>query len=158
MAAKKNKRPERFLLRVVKGGFQPADGYTESRLREKGYRVNDVLLAALVKPRNPKFHRMMHVFGKMVADNIDEFSGMDAHSVIKRIQYEANVECDHIGVKVPNIGFVEVRQPRSLSFASMDEGDCKETYRGLARYVAMEYWPDLSEARIAEMSEVMPDE
>jgi len=157
MAGKK-KLPERFLLRVAKGALVPVDGLTESRLREKGYRIGDVLLAALVKPRNPKFHRMMHVFGKMIADNIDEFNGMDAHSVIKRLQYEANVECDLMGVKVPEIGFVEVRTPRSLSFASMDEGTFSETFRALSRYIAENYWHDLSEDQIIEMSEAMVDE
>ena len=63
-----------------------------------------------------------------------------------------------MGVKVPEIGFVEVRTPRSLSFASMDEGDFKITFKGLARYIAAEYWPSLTEEQIEEMSEVMPDE
>ena len=35
------KRPERHALRVIKGGFAPADGGTANRLREKGVRVGD---------------------------------------------------------------------------------------------------------------------
>ncbi|MCF6327568.1 MAG: DUF1367 family protein [Devosiaceae bacterium] len=155
---RKTKRPEKFLLRVVRGALIPVDGYTESKLREKGYRVGDVLIAALTKPRNPKFHRLAHRFGTLVASNIDEFAGIDAHSVLKRIQYEANIECDHMEVKVPEVGFVEVRTPRSLSFGSMDEGSFKQTFRGLARYIAENYWPELTEEQIAEMASSMPDE
>jgi len=157
-SSRKKYKPERVLMRVVKGGMQPADGYTAMRLREKGYKIGDVLLATFTKPRNPKFHRMAHRFGKLCADNIDEFDGMTAHSVIKRMQWEANIECDFMGVKMPGVGFVEIRVPRSLSFADMDEGTFTTVFRGLARHVAAEYWPDMTEEQIAEMVEVMPDE
>jgi len=157
-ASRKKSKPERVLMRVVKGGIVPADGYTAMRLREKGYAIGDILLATFTKPRNPKFHRMAHRFGKLCADNIVDFDGMAAHDVIKRMQYEANIECNLMGVRMPGVGFVEVRIPRSLSFASMDEGAFKTLFRSLARYVAENYWPDLSEDQIAEMAEVMPDE
>lgn len=158
MMKAKRKKPEKFLLRVVKNGFESADGYTKSRLREKGYNVGDVVLASLTKPRRPKFHRLGHAFGKLVADNIDEFNGMDAHAVLKRLQWEANVECDVMGVKVPGVGFVEVRIPSSLSFASMDEGTFKTLFHGLAWHVAENYWPDLTAEQIEEMASCMPDE
>ena len=151
-------KQERVLMRVIKGGMVPADGYTAARLREKGYNIGDTLLASFAKPRNPKFHRMAHAFGRMCAENIDDFCGMSAHDVIKRMQWEANIECDMMGVKMPGAGVVEVRIPRSLSFASMGEGEFREVFRGLARHVASEYWPGLTEDQIAEMAEVTPDE
>ena len=123
-------KPERVLMLVVKGGMVPADGYAASRLREKGYNVGDTLLATFVKPRNPKFHRLAHAFGRMCAENIDEFSRMSAHDVIKRMQMEADIGCDMVDVTMPGVGSVEVRMPRSLSFASMGEGEFREVFSG----------------------------
>ena len=151
-------KPERFMLRVVKGCLEPADGYTRKRLRDKGYHLGDVLAARLTKPRNPGFHRLAHRFGQLVADNLEEFTGMDAHAVLKRLQWEAGIGCEEMGVKVPGIGFTTIRIPLSLSFASMDEGTFTEVFRGLARYVAAEYWEGMTVEQVQEMVEVMPDE
>lgn len=152
---KNKRRPEKFALRVIKGGFRPADGYTESRLRDKGYRIDDVVFAQLSKPRNPKYHRLVHQFAIMLAENIEDFESLDPHSILKRIQYEANIGCEEIGAKVPGVGFVSVRFPRSMSFESMDQGEFEEIYRAMCRYVAENYWRGMTEDQIAEMAEVM---
>jgi len=146
------------MLRVVKGALQPADGYTAQRLRAKGYHIGDILSARLSKPRNPGFHRLAHAFGRLVAGNIDDFHGMDAHAVLKRIQWESGIGCEELGVKVPGVGFAVIRIPKSLSFASMDDGEFRELFRGLARHVAENYWPDLSPEQIEQMAATMPGE
>lgn len=150
-------KPEKFLLRVVKGGFQPADGYTKQRLRDKGYHLDDVVLAQLSKPRNSKFHRLVHQFGALCAENIDDFTGLPAHTVLKRIQLEGNIYCEEIMVKIAGFGYTPVRLPRSLSYADMEEGEFEEYYKAVTRYVAENYWPDLNEEQIQRMAEMMPD-
>lgn len=152
------RRPERFALRVVKGGMQPADSLTASRLRDKGYRVGDIVFAEIKKPRSPRFHALAHVFGQMVADNIEDFGGMNPHQVLKRLQWEAGTGCETMGVKIPGVGYHEIRIPRSLSFETMDDGEFREVFRGFARHVAQTYWPDLDEDQIMQMAEVMPGE
>ena len=183
------RKPERLLLTVVKGALAPGDGYTAKRLRERGYKVGDILLADLRKPRQPGFHRLAHRLGMLVADNIDEFAGLDGHAVLKRLQIEANVECDEIRIivspswllgplvkedqtgagvvrKLLNMVLdlvgkhVEVIQriPRSLSFASLDEGEFREVMRKISGYIAAEYWPSLTAEQIEEMAETMVDQ
>ncbi len=152
---KNKRRPEKFALRIIKGGFAPADGYTESRLRDKGHHINDLVFAQLSKPRNPKYHRLVHQFAIMLANNIEDFENLDPHSILKRIQYEANIGCEEIGAKVPGVGFVSVRFPRSMSFESMDQGEFEEIYRAMCRYIAENYWRGMTEEQIAEMAEVM---
>lgn len=154
----KRKKPERFLLSVTKGGFIPADGYTQSRLKAKGYKCGDVVLAQLNKPRSARFHRLAHYFGKLVSENIDEFSESDPHQVLKRIQLESGIGCEEIGIKVPGIGYTTVRIPKSLSFADMDAGEFEEVFKGLARHVAKMYWHSLTEEQISEMVEAMPND
>ena len=116
------------MLRVVKGGFAPADNYTAERLRGR-LKVGDIVAATISKPRNPGFHRLAHALGKLLADNLDEFDGMEAHGVLKRLQIEGNIACNAIAVVFPGVGPCEYRIPQSLSFASMDETAFREVFR-----------------------------
>lgn len=144
---------ERIYFRVQKGALVPADSYAASKLRERGYAMNDLLAAELVKPRNPKFNRLVHRIGQLVVANIEAFAGMEAHSAIKRLQIEGKVACEEIGIMVANYGMVIQLIPRSLSFESMDEGEYLIAARGICRTIAERYWPELDEDQIAEMAE-----
>lgn len=150
------RNPEKFLFRVAKGALQPADEYTALRLREKGYVIGDVLSATLKKARNPAYFRLIHALGKLVADNIEAFKEMDAHSVLKRIQLESGIACDEIAIRVPGYGMMMHRVPKSLSFESMDEGQFQEAVKGFCRHIAQNYWVGLNEDQIFEMAQMMP--
>lgn len=152
------KRRERVYLRVSKGQLLPADACSASQLRERGYKIGDVLLADLVKPRNPKFNRLVHRIGQLVVANIEAFAGLDAHTAIKRLQIEGKVACDEIGINVPGYGMVIQFIPRSLSFESLDEAEFHAAARGICRTIAERYWPNLTEDQIAEMAESMVGE
>ena len=147
------KKRERVYFRVIKGGLCPADNYASSVLRERGYRVGDLLAAELVKPRNPKFNRLVHRIGQLVVANIESFANLEAHQAIKRLQIEGKVACDEIGISVSNYGMVIQLIPRSLSFESLDEGEYQQAARGICRTIAERYWPELDEDQIAEMAE-----
>lgn len=150
-------KPEKFPLRVRKGYLEPADEFAVRRLREKGYSVGDILHATLSKPRNPRFWRLAHVFGQLVADNIEDFTGMDSHRVLKRIQLEAGIACDEMLLRADNgMQFIH-RLPQSLSFASMDEGQFREVFRAMAEHIACKYWPDMTAEEIEVMTEAMPN-
>ena len=156
--SKPKRRPERFPLRVIKGGFAPADRMAADRLRERGYRVGDVVFAQFHKPRNPGFWRLAHKFGELLAENLDRFTGIDPHEVLKLLQIEANVGCEVRAIHVPGYGMVEHRTPYSLSFESMDEGEFRAVMRGFSRHVAATYWPSLTAEQIEEMAGVMVGE
>ena len=149
---------ERIYFRVQKGALVPADSYAASKLRERGYAINDLLAAEIVKPRNPKFNRLVHRIGQLVVANIEAFAGMDAHKAIKRLQIEGKVACDEIGIHVPNYGTVIQLIPRSLSNESIDEGEYHQAARGICRTIAERYWSDLNEDQIAEMAESFVEE
>jgi len=153
---------EQLRFRVARldgeGALVPADGITAGRLRERGYRAGDVVMAEVKKPRNPRYHRLANAFGSLIADNIEDFAGLDAHRVLKRLQWESGIGCEEMGVRIPGAGYVEVRIPESISFASLDQGDFEGVFRGLARYVAERYWPELDEEQVMEMAQLMPEE
>lgn len=154
------KRRERLLLRIAKGALLPADGYTASRLRDKGYKVGDQVLVELFKPRSPGFHRLAHRLGQLVSENIDEFAGVEAHTVLKRIQIEANIACDEVLAYMEIMGQrikINQRIPRSMSFASMDDGEFRETFRQFSTYIASEYWPSLTAEQVENMADLMAE-
>lgn len=144
---------ERIYLRVDRGCLVPADSYAASKLRERGYKIGDLLAAELVKPRNPKFNRLVHRIGQLVVANIDAFAGIDAHKAIKRLQIEGKVFCEEIGIHVPGYGMLIQFIPRSLSFESMDEGEYQEAAKAICRTIAERYWKDMTPEAIEEMAE-----
>ena len=152
------RRPERIALRVVKGGFQPADNLAYAKLKARNYHTDDLVFAELKKPRNPKFHRMAHGLGALMQDNIEGFDHLDAHRVLKRLQLESGVGCEEMAYSLPNGETVLHSIPISLSYESMDQGEFEEVFRGLCHHVSQRYWPDLSEDQIKEMAECMINE
>ena len=151
------RRAERIPLRIIKGALVPADDMAASRLRAKGYNLNDVVFAEIKKPRNPKFHRLAHRIGTLVAENIDVFTGMNAHDVLKRLQWEANIGCEEVVVQEANGDIRLIRWPMSLSFESMDQGLFHEVVAQFCSHISSVYWPEIDSEQIAEMAELMVD-
>lgn len=127
-------------------------------LKERGYHRGDQMRVELKKPRNYKFHCLVHQLGVLVSRNIDAFAGMDAHSVIKRLQGEAGVCCTVEQFDIPDLGRVTRSIPESLAFDEMPEERFREFWKGLGQYLIAKYWPTLTEERIDEMVGLMPTE
>lgn len=153
---KKRSSPERISLIVKKGCLAPADGYAEERLRERGYAIGDALSAELRKERSPGYNRLAHQLGALLSQNVDEFTGMDAHKTLKRLQIESGVACEETAIKIPGFGMMIHRTPLSLSFDNMDEGEFRECMKGLSRHIAETYWKSMSPDEILTMSALMP--
>ena len=118
---KPRKQPERIMFRVAKGALVPASELAVQALRNRGYKVGDELSCELRQSRNPGFHNLAHALGQMLLDNLDAFEGLDAHKVLKRLQWESGVGCEEMGCNVPNVGMMIIRIPMSLSFDAMDQ-------------------------------------
>ena len=149
---------ERILLRVERGALVPADAHSQQRLRERGYRVGDVLAAELAKPRSPGFWRLAHRIGTLCTQSIDAFNGLTAHQAIKKIQADAGLECDVTHTDIPGLGVLVSKQPRSLSFESMEQGQFYEFTRAACRHIASTYWPHLTTEQVQEMAESFIEE
>lgn len=154
----KKKQPERIMFRVEKGALVPASELARLSLRNKGYKLGDLVSAELRQTRNPGFHRLAHALGRLLAENLDTFDGMDAHRVLKRLQWESGVGCEEMGCNVPNVGLMTVRIPLSLSFDAMDQGQFYEIYTGLCNHVRKTYWRDMPEDELENMAEMFTRE
>ncbi len=153
MSQPRKHRPERLALRIEKGCLVPADTFSTARLRARGYKRGDLVFAELKKPRSPGFHRLAHKLGMLCAENIADFNGMDAHAVLKRLQWEANIGCEEVGVMVPGVGLALMRFPRSLSYESMEQGEFRQIVAAFCQFIADKYWPSLRPAQIEHMAE-----
>ena len=151
-------KPEKLMFKVVRGGFQPADAYTTRKLRDRKYSMGDIVAGTISKPRNPKFWRLAHGLGALVAENIESFSGMDAHRVLKRLQREALIACDEFAFMVPGCGMVTQYTPRSLSFESMSEEEFSSVYETMCKWIVQNYWPSENTERLTEMALLMASE
>ena len=139
------------------GSFVPDDEHTRARLREKKYRVGNLVAAELYRARNPGFHRLAHAFGVLVSDHIEGFEHMDAHQTLKRLQLEAGAGCDELVMRVPGVGMVPYKIPRSLSFESLDEAEFRQVFAAMCKHVSETYWPELSPDEIEDMASAMPE-
>jgi hypothetical protein len=129
-------------LREVSGRrvLVPADTITQRWAADAPL---DALMWATVKrPRSPKFHRAMHKVCDLLAEHCEAFEGLTGHSVLKRIQLEANIECEQIAYNVPKYGMVLQRVPRSLRFEDMGEEEFRTLSGLICDYVAATYWPE----------------
>lgn len=157
-SAARKRKPEPVYFRVIQGGLVPADGYAQSQLRNKKLKIGDVVKVDIRKLRSLKFNRLVHRIGQLCAANIEAFSGLDAHTCIKRLQIEGRIACDEIGVMVPGYGMVIQFIPRSMSFDSMDQAEYHDCAKQICRLIAERYWKGLEPEQIAEMAESMVEE
>jgi hypothetical protein len=127
------RRPQRVMLRIIKGGLTPADDYSASILRSRGYKIGDIVAGDIKKPRNP---------------------GLDGHSVLKRLQLEGDIACENIPLNFPGVGPVSYRIPLSLSFESMEQGEFKQVVSEFCAYLAKRYWPTMTADQIETMAEL----
>lgn len=146
------------MMRVIKGGFEPADNYTQTKLRERNYHMGDLVTCTFKKLNNPKFNRLVHYIGVLCTVHIETFKGMDAHQVLKRMQIEGNIHCDSIGVVIPGMSVMEYRYPLSLDFETVDEGKRHEIARSFCRWIASNYWKDMPPEEIEIMAESFIEE
>ena len=146
---------ERILLRVEKGALVPAHEPAREALRARGFKVGDVLLADLAKPRNAGFHRLAHAIGRLVTENVQDFAGQDAHAALKRLQAESGLACDVQSLNLPGFGQCMVTIPRSISFDAMDEGEFRQLVQGLCRFIAQKYWASCTPEEIERMAQAM---
>lgn len=135
----------------------PVSDLDRHLLRQRKVKIGAEYRVTVQQARNSGFHRLVHALGRLVAENVDGFDGMDSHSVIKRLQREAGVFCEEQEITIPGIGKLVVKVAQSLAFDSMDEADFRTLYQGICRHLAAIYWPGLPEEVVQAMGDMMPE-
>ncbi|MEO1892687.1 MAG: hypothetical protein FH747_03065 [Stenotrophomonas sp.] len=150
------KQKRTVLLRVTDdGAFVPADDLSKQLLRQRKIRRGDLVSADPKKARNPTAWKRAHKLAQLLIENLDDFTNMDAHSVLKRLQFEADIGCERMDVKVPGYGVVSQRWPKSMSFDQMDEGEFQQVYGQFCQHIIDMYWNGLTQDQIEQMSNLL---
>ena len=142
-------------LVVKKGRLEPASMRDVAEIRRLGLTIGESVTARIMRSRSAGFMRLAHRIGRVVRENVDGGQHMTDHDAIKRLQWESGVECERMAVRMPDVGMVEVRMPRSISYDSMDEDRFRLMIRSLCEYIVEEYWPECSPGQIERMAEVL---
>jgi hypothetical protein len=173
-------------LRVIKGGFVPANEQTRQALRRARLKEGNLVLANIERPRKPGFYRLAHAFARVCRENIDDFEGLTEHEVLKQLQLDTGLGCRQISVPAAYVWdqaagaiadaigdeametlnqvegllrgrMVSVRSPKSLNFGAMSEDEFRHIFQGFCRHIAFKYWPTLSDQQVAELAHFMPE-
>ena len=136
-----------------RAAFVAASDADAALMAERGFKLNARVRADLKQPRNERFNRLVHGLGRVLAQNIDRFAGMQAHAAIKELQAESGVYCDREEFDIPGLGRLTRLQPQSLAYDSMSEEVFQDFWRQCCAYLVKTDWPTLTEERLTEMAE-----
>ena len=103
------------------GALLPESIISQREMRERALKTGDVVRCELRKKRNPKYWRLVHVLGGLLADQAERYESLTQHKALKKLQRDAGVECDSETFDIPELGTVTRSVPRSLSFDDLDE-------------------------------------
>lgn len=161
-STEKRRNPDqRVLLRVhPDGSFRAADGDSKKRLRARGFHKYQDVIAYLYRVRDGKQWRKAHVLGQMLADNVEEFHGVDPHAVLKKLQERFDIAMEVERLEVPTehgkVTF-ERKTAKSLAFGEMDDSEFSPIFRAMCNKVAETWFPDMDAQAVEDMLAVMPE-
>ncbi len=140
MSAKKPKMA--FKVREYSGQrvLWPADTFTREWMAAQP--VESLHWVSTHRPRSPQFHRAFHLLGKFLSENVEKFTGMASHDVIKIIQLESRLHCKAMALDVPGYGRVMHLVPESINFETLDETEFRQLTDGISEYIRAAYWPE----------------
>lgn len=171
-------------FRYVAGNLVPADQCAKRIMDEKKFKEGDLLKAQVSKLRTVGFNKFSHKLGVLITQNIDDFRLMTAHAAIKRLQYEGNIYCEELPIKIIGFdlkiweyvrtivqpilskigfciqddGYIVARIPRSFSFDSMGEEEYRDAVNKICAYLSENYWQTCTPEQIEAMVDGMPDD
>lgn len=100
-------------------GFKLA--YNSDHDKAKKIPLNEPIVYSWSKPRNLKFHKKFFALINLVYEN------QEVYSNIEHLRKDLTVEAGFYDIRHDLHG-VEVREPKSISFAKMDDNEFSELY------------------------------
>jgi hypothetical protein len=146
--------------------FLAAHEIDKRLLAERGMRMDLECRAFFEMSRNVKFHKLAHVIGHLLVDNVEEFRGKSAHDALKAVQLASNTACDMIEMDatpvisaildacesllgkgarkvlasvLPEIKTIPVKVARSIAFDEMQEDEFVEWFNGVVDWIGLHY-------------------
>ena len=144
----------------VFAAWRALDSGEAEKLREAGFTVGTEVTAQFDTGRNLLNFRQAHALAKFVRDNTEAFDpDLDSHAVLKRIQVDADIECDMADeeVFVEGLGWIPLKRrvPRSLAFDRMTQTVWREVFTRFKNYCITTYFPDWGRDEIHQFEEIL---
>ena len=130
----------RFLAAKTLGGLRPTDEAGESVLRKVG--LGEVVAVDVKRPRNVRFHRKLFAMLHVILANQDHYKSLDDMLDVCKLR------TGHCKTLQTRQG--EVRIPKSISFAAMDDVEFGDFYDRACAWVVQEVIPGLERKHLDE--------
>lgn len=148
------------------GAFVPLHDIDRRLAKDRGYRAGREYRLEIKESRNAAFHRLAHVIGHLLVDNVEGFRDLDAHAALKQLQLESGICCETVEMDaspvvkalldaaeavlgvgarrvlagvLPEIRTIPVKVPQSLAFDSMEEADFRLFFDGITAWIGEHY-------------------
>ncbi|OBU73893.1 hypothetical protein A9K61_04290 [Stenotrophomonas maltophilia] len=148
------------------GAFAPSNDIDRRLAKGRGYRVGQEYRLDIKASRNAAFHRLAHVIGHLLVDNVEAFRDLDAHAALKKLQLESGICCEVaemdaspvvkalldaaetvlgtgarkvLAAVLPEIRTIPVKVAQSLAFDSMEEEDFATFFKGITAWIGDHY-------------------
>ena len=130
----------RFLMVKRLAGLYPVDATGEAAVRRFG--LGELISVQVTRPRNAQFHRKFFAMLKIILDNQEYYKSIDDLLDICKLR------TGHFRTVQTKDG--DVRIPKSISFASMDETAFADFYDRACGWVISEVIPGLQRGDLDE--------
>ena len=107
------------LVKNLSGQILPA--YDQDKESLKRFKAGEIFMAEVTKPRNIKFHRKFFALLNMVIQN------QEIYTDIEDLRHDITIEAGYYELR-PNLYGEELKKPKSISFAKMDDLEFGEFY------------------------------
>lgn len=148
------------------GAFAPSNDIDRRLAKDRGYRVGHEYRLDIKASRNAAFHRLAHVIGHLLVDNVEAFRDLDAHAALKKLQLDSGICCETVEMDaspvisalldaaeavlgagarrmlaaiLPEIRTIPVKVAQSLAFDSMEEEDFATFFKGITAWIGDHY-------------------
>jgi len=144
------------------GAFAPSNDIDRRLAKDRGYRVGHEYRLEIKASRNAAFHRLAHVIGHLLVDNVEAFRDLDAHAALKQVQLDSGICCEMVEMDaspvvkalldaaetvlgagarkvlaavLPEIRTIPVKVAQSLAFDSMEEEAFAGFFKGITAWI-----------------------
>lgn len=147
------------------GAFVPLHDIDRRLAKDRGYRAGREYRLEIKESRNAAFHRLAHVIGHLLVDNIEASRDFDAHAALKQVQLDSGTCCEMVEMDatpvvaalldaaeavlgkgarkvlswvLPEIRTIPVKVTQSVAFDSMEE-DFAVFFKGITAWIGDHY-------------------
>lgn len=130
--------------------FVPAYPLDRAAVRDRGIKINDLVMMDVFRDRNPRFWRKFHKLASFLADNVEELGGLQAHDALKKVQLDSRVWCEVADFVLEDGQVLRHWVTKSLAFDVADDIVAEEVWNGIVDHVVKTYFPDWDRDQVAE--------